>query len=743
MRFKSLFMLLIIAFSQFAEAKTTDAILQAAIDAISIPNGNAIRGNITLPLTGVNDITYSWATSDSTIIKTTEGIGYAGYAKTPAGVVIRQAKDTVVQLTVTGLRGGMTATRTIDVTVKAQKAKDVDVAYLYAYFSGDETRLDDQQLYFAVSKDGVTWDDLNENNPVIKSVLGDLGVRDPYIIRSVEGDRFFLVATDLDIRASKYGGNWGNMSTKGSTSLMIWESTDLVNWSAQRMVDVASSIGAGAAWAPEAIWDAKTGEYLVYWSSRVSTDSYAKNRIYVCKTRDFYTFTKPVVYVESSSTSGNIDASMFKVKDKFYRLIKDETAGNVSLYSSSQLLDYTNTALGNSFTYIQNAELESWKGGYEGPTMFQYINQDKWCALVDEYVASRRGYIPFVSTDIAAANSLHLLTDNTYLMPTGAKHGTIIPISQLEYDSLVNKWAVPAPVENVSITPILKYDFEETLTNVSVVDKSGNGNNATLFGNATYVTDAVKGKVLYLDATAGTYLKFPQGFFDGRGNITISMDIKPNTDAANHFTFTIGKNTYKYMFLRTRPAEIRNAITTLSNAKERAVLKAGAYKGVWVNVKIVMEGHKMSLYLDNKLIQTNNYVRSINDLGKSLLAYLGKSFYNDPYFNGYFDNVQVYNRAMTEAEITSATGLNSILKGENVKVLFNPTNKTLNVSLNQVGSMKYSVNVFDSIGHKIAQKEMGANGLEFSLNMNRYSLGVYIVSITQGNEKISKQFVNI
>lgn len=56
---------------------------------------------------------------------------------------------------------------------------------------------------------------------------------------------------------------------------MIWESADLVNWSELRMVDVASSISAGAAWAPEAIYDEKTGEYLVYWSSRVSTDNFA------------------------------------------------------------------------------------------------------------------------------------------------------------------------------------------------------------------------------------------------------------------------------------------------------------------------------------------------------------------------------------------------------------------------------------------------------------------------------------
>ena len=80
-------------------------------------------------------------------------------------------------------------------------------------------------------------------------------MRDPYLVRSPEGDTVYLIATELSIHNR---GGWGaaTATTNGSTNLIVWESHDFVNWSEPRAVDVASQIpGAGMAWAPEAYWD--------------------------------------------------------------------------------------------------------------------------------------------------------------------------------------------------------------------------------------------------------------------------------------------------------------------------------------------------------------------------------------------------------------------------------------------------------------------------------------------------------
>ena len=52
--------------------------------------------------------------------------------------------------------------------------------------------------------------------------MGEKGVRDPFILRSPEGDKFYMIATDLNIHAN---GDWGAAQNSGSQALMVWEST--------------------------------------------------------------------------------------------------------------------------------------------------------------------------------------------------------------------------------------------------------------------------------------------------------------------------------------------------------------------------------------------------------------------------------------------------------------------------------------------------------------------------------------
>lgn len=63
-------------------------------------------------------------------------------------------------------------------------------------------------------------------------------MRDPYLVRSPEGDTVYLIATELSIHNR---GGWGaaTATTNGSTNLIVWESHDFVNWSEPRAVDVA------------------------------------------------------------------------------------------------------------------------------------------------------------------------------------------------------------------------------------------------------------------------------------------------------------------------------------------------------------------------------------------------------------------------------------------------------------------------------------------------------------------------
>jgi len=88
-----------------------------------------------------------------------------------------------------------------------------------------------EQIYFVISRDGRTWTSLNEGQPVLVSKLGEKGVRDPFLLRAHDGGKggkFVIIATDLSINLNR---DWGRAVTKGSKSIVVWESTDLVKWS--------------------------------------------------------------------------------------------------------------------------------------------------------------------------------------------------------------------------------------------------------------------------------------------------------------------------------------------------------------------------------------------------------------------------------------------------------------------------------------------------------------------------------
>lgn len=115
------------------------------------------------------------------------------------------------------------------------------------------------------------------------------------------------------------------------------------------------------------------------------------------------------------------------------------------------------------------------------------------------------------------------------------------------------------------------------------------------------------------------------------------------------------------MFLKLAGKQVKSVITSNSWNGENGVDQnlEESTKGKWQNVKVVFDGPKMQVYVNNVLTGTNeNTKMSISELGKNLSAYLGKSFYSgDKYFNGSFDNIKVYNRAFSQKAVENESQL--------------------------------------------------------------------------------------
>ena len=438
--------------------------LNAALDQVDIPNKDDVRGNITLSDQVKVDgetVNVTWETSHPEIVDV-ESHEVEGYDAMPAGVVTRPAEDTEVTMTAILSYGEETRTKEITLNVKAapeEISEDDYTDYFFAYFAG-EGYSDGEQIYFASSQDGLNWDDLNNNEPVLTSTLGEEGVRDPFIIRSPEGDKFYLIATDLKI----YGnGDWNAAQNSGSQSLMVWESTDLVNWSNQRMVEVSADIGAGCTWAPEATYDPLTGEYVVYWASRTpSVDN--KQRVYYAKTRDFYTFTEPQLYIEKDQSS--IDTTMIENDGTYYRYTKNEgdSTNELGALTKTIFIEKSDSVLGK-FTQIPSDSLNSSDNQWvEGPTIFKLNSddaaEDTWCLLVDDFGGI--GYYPLLTTDLESGE-FTAPEEGTFKMPSRARHGTPLRVTAEEYARIMAAYGSPEEVDTMTVmgeTP----DLPDTVT---------------------------------------------------------------------------------------------------------------------------------------------------------------------------------------------------------------------------------------------------------------------------------------
>ena len=286
------------------------AIVDAAAAALAITNVDDVRGNLTLPgaPTGTE---IAWASSTTEIVGTD-------------GVVVRPAADTDVTLTATLTRNGATATREFVANVRAAVELDEFEGYAFAYFTGNS--LAGENIYFAASvgNNALDWRELNGGQPTLTSKFGTKGLRDPFIIRSPEGDTFYLIATDLSIGG---GTSWDASQRTGSQYLEVWESRDLVNWSEQRHVKVAPDT-AGNTWAPEAYYDETIGAYVVFWASKLYAENdpghtgNTYNKMLYATTRDFVTFSEPQIWQDQGMS--RIDSTMIKAGDVYHRFTKDE-----------------------------------------------------------------------------------------------------------------------------------------------------------------------------------------------------------------------------------------------------------------------------------------------------------------------------------------------------------------------------------------------------------------------------------
>ncbi|WP_020138518.1 glycoside hydrolase family 43 protein [Streptomyces sp. 351MFTsu5.1] len=326
---------------------------------------------------------------------------------------------------------------TAQVVTTPQRAAAADPGYLMLHFTGEGSG--GQQMYLAHSADGLHWNDLNGGAPILRSTVGTKGVRDPALVRSPDGSKYWIIATDLCIGC---GQDWNASINNGSRNLVVWESSDLVSWSEPWLLNVAGAIPDGRnAWAPEAIWDPATNDYVLYWSTNVPLNGKTKHRIFYARTSDFRSITTPQIYIDRPGAQELIDTQIVEVPAGVgdYRYVRASGDGQITLEGSNSILG-TWTALGNLLG-IGVTGTQGPGNKVEGPMWMKFRDRNEWALYLDQY-ATGRGYMPVTTTNPSATGTYQLPASGSYTMGVNKKrHGSILNLTAAEETRVLARYA--------------------------------------------------------------------------------------------------------------------------------------------------------------------------------------------------------------------------------------------------------------------------------------------------------------
>ena len=312
--------------------------------------------------------------------------------------------------------------------------------YFMGYFKG-EGIADGEQIMFATSNGNTAldWTGLTGGWPSLISQLGDQGLRDPHIVRSPDGDTFYMIATDL---------NWydqGGYAINDTQYIEVFESHDLVNWTPQRHVKVAPD-NAGNAFAPESLWVEEIGAYAVFWAQSLWNDPVNRTgqgnaQMWYTTTRDFQTFSAPKVWQDPAPLS-RIDTTAIRVGDHYYRVTKNEAGNQGSDIFSEKHTDFLDSNINNWTLLAPALGRTTWVAnqGYEGPVIFKANPGDTSCPgqfyLWGDRYTNGGGYQAACHENIEAPtwNAKPLTMTNAGVVRP--RHGTVIPLTLREWNDI-------------------------------------------------------------------------------------------------------------------------------------------------------------------------------------------------------------------------------------------------------------------------------------------------------------------
>lgn len=205
---------------------------------------------------------------------------------------------------------------------------------------------------------------------------------------------------------------------------------------------------------------------------------------------------------------------------------------------------------------------------------------------------------------------------------------------------------------------VARLRFDET-SGTNAFDTSGNSWDGALVNGPVWTNGMLKRAVNL--SGASQYVSLPAGVVSGLNNSTICAWVKVSSFNTWSRIFDFGSATTNYMFLTAQydasaanAAKLRFAIRTAAIAEQQISSSVAIASNAWVHVAVTLSNTTGRIYINGTQTGINSSMSlKPSSLGNTTQNYLGRSQFADPYFAGALDDLRIYARALTGAELTA------------------------------------------------------------------------------------------
>jgi alpha-L-fucosidase len=289
----------------------------------------------------------------------------------------------------------------------------------------------------------------------------------------------------------------------------------------------------------------------------------------------------------------------------------------------------------------------------------QYWNGSSW---VDAYTGTTIGAVKTDSFIAVTASKVRL-----YI--TSASDGPTIS----EFEVYNSGGATATPTSTPTPTPTSTPTAASTSTptpggvpanglvayypfNGNAGDSSGNGNNGTANGGASYVTGKV-GQAISLDGVNG-YVSVNDSSTLEMTNFTVAMWVNlTNLPSTNQYfalavkTVSDMNENYELLVGYPNPGSVHFPFKWTDGTRVTDSSGTQLTAGVWTHVVLTYDGTSAKVYIDGTLNTTKTYSKTPAVNNGQLL--IGNEAGMSRYTKGKIDEVRIYNRALSQSEVTS------------------------------------------------------------------------------------------